>query len=225
MKAARSRRAAIPRKNCGKDPQALTIVATLPFERAMTPAVQASCLDALVDAMSEVCGAALGVSMRELGSATIDVSVDALGSRPGLGPVDGAFMSLVTPEEPIQVGLVVERPGSQVLAKALLGMEAGDEDLPESDVSDAMCEVINMVAGGLKRRADGRLSIVLGLPLFVSGEPLPNQQHRLSARALELGSAKVSVILLTHNSQAAPASRSAVGTTIGGRAPVKEHSA
>lgn len=192
----------------------------------MTPAVQSSCLEALVDALGEVCRTVLGgVSARPLGTATIDVPVDALGSRPGLGPVDGAYLSLVTPEEPIQVGLVIERPGCQVLAKALLGMEPGDEDLPESDVSDAMCEVINMVAGGLKRRVDGRMSIVLGLPLFVAGQPSPNQQHRLSVRTFEIDAAKVSVILLTQNSHAAPASRGAASLAIGGRAPVKEQSA
>lgn len=192
----------------------------------MTPALQASCLEALVDALREVSATALGgASLEALGNPTVDVPVDVLGSRPGLGAVDGAYVSVVTPEEPVQVGLVVERPGCQSLAKALLGMEPGDEDLPESDVSDAMCELINMVAGGLKRRVDGRVSIVLGLPLFVAGHPLPNQQHRLSVRALGLNDAKVSLILLTQNSQAAQASRGAVRSIDGGNAPAKEHSA
>jgi hypothetical protein len=192
----------------------------------MIPALQASCLEALVDAIREVSATVLGgTSVETLGNPSVDVPVDAVGSRPGIGAVDGAYVSLVTPEEPIQVGLVVERPGCQSLAKALLGMEPSDEDLPESDVSDAMCELINMVAGGLKRRVDGRMSIVLGLPLFVAGHPLPNQQHRLSVRALALNDAKVSLILLTQNSQAAPASRGAARSIGGGKAPVKEHSA
>ncbi len=178
----------------------------------MTPALKSSCLDALVDALSEVSATVLG-----------DAGCEALAAEVGHGAGHGAYLSLSTPEEPIQVGLLVAAEGCQALAKALLGMEPGDEELPAGDVGDAMCEIINMVAGGLKRRTSGTLAVTLGLPMFVSGHPLPNQQQEVSARSLRVGDVAVSLILLTQKSGGAPTSRSSATLRAAGRAPAKEH--
>src|SRR5262245_18442635 len=65
----------------------------------------------------------------------------------------GAYLPLGTVERPMQVALLAEPAGCQALAKALLGMEPSDEDLPDADLSDAVSEILNVLAGGIKRGA------------------------------------------------------------------------
>jgi len=180
----------------------------------MTPEILSRCLDALSESTSEVAATVLG-----------GVPFNALGSDSSYGSGHGAYLGLVADDEPFQVGILVDPAGCQSLSKALLGMEPGDEDLPASDVSDAMCEVVNIVAGGLKRRVSERMKITLGLPIFVAGHPLPNQQQEVSARALKLGEVAVSLLVLTQKPHAMPMSRSGVAMQTAGTSPAKEKTA
>jgi Chemotaxis phosphatase CheX len=180
----------------------------------MTPAVQSLCLDALTESASELTSTVLG-----------GLPFEALGSCTDFGAGNGAYLGLVAQEEPIQVGILVDGTGCQLLSKALLGMEPADEDLPPSDVSDAMCEIINILAGGLKRRVSEQMRVTMGLPIFVSGHPLPNQQQAVLARSLKIGDVSASVLLLTQKQNAVPNSRTGVTTQTAGKAPAKEQSA
>jgi Chemotaxis phosphatase CheX len=180
----------------------------------MTPAVQSLCLDALTESASELTSTVLG-----------GLVFQALGACSDFGAGNGAYLGLVAQEEPIQVGILVDGAGCQLLSKALLGMEPTDEDLPPSDVSDAMCEIINIIAGGLKRRVSEQMPVTMGLPIFVSGHPLPNQQQAVLARSLKIGEVAASVILLTQKQNALPISRSGVGIQTAGKLPAKEQSA
>ena len=180
----------------------------------MMPAFQATCLDALTDSASELASTVLGGL--EVASSGPDCQVAA---------GHGAYLGLVAEEEPIQVGLLCEPAGCQILAKSLLGMDPADEDLPIADVSDAMCEIINIVAGGLKRRISGKVAVTLGLPIFVAGHPLPNPQQEIWARELKIGPVPVSLLVVTQKQQAAPLSRSATAAKVAGLSPSKEQSA
>jgi CheY-specific phosphatase CheX len=63
------------------------------------------------------------------------------------------------------VSIAADANGCQRLARALLGMEEGEEDLSTRDVEDAFGEVLNILAGGLKKRlsaSEGKID--LGLP-------------------------------------------------------------
>jgi hypothetical protein len=180
----------------------------------MTPTVQNSCLDALTESARELTSTVLG-----------GLAFEALGPSADFGVGNGAYLGLVAQEEPIQVGILVDGAGCQALSKALLGMEPTDEDLPASDVSDAMCEIINIIAGGLKRRVAERMPVTMGLPIFVSGHPLPNQQQAVLARSLRIGSVSASVLLLTQKQNAVPISRSGVTSSRAGQTPAKEQSA
>jgi len=168
------------------------------------------CLDALIESVREVAATVLGglsfevVPLREIAAG------------------HGAYVGLVAEDEPIQVGILVEGDGCQGLAKTLLGMSSTDEDLPPADVSDAMCEIINIVAGGLKRRVHDRMPVVMGLPLFVSGQPLPNQQQSLSACSIRLGEVEARVLLLTQKTDAVAASRHGVAIQASGQKSANE---
>jgi hypothetical protein len=150
------------------------------------------CLDALCEAARELASTALGGAAFE--------ALDAVGAKP---EGHGAFVNLALSEEAIQVGLLLTPDGCQALAKLLLGMALDDEDLSLSDVGDAMCEIVNIVAGGLKRRLGALMPATLGLPLFVSGHPLPTHQQEVSGRALSIAAVPVTLLLLTQKTRGA----------------------
>ncbi|HEY8945162.1 MAG TPA: chemotaxis protein CheX, partial [Polyangiaceae bacterium] len=91
-----------------------------------------------------------------------------------------------TPEIPMQMGLFADERGCQRLAKALLGMDENDEDLPAADLGDAVSEVLNMLAGSVKRRISDHADVKLGLPVFVRGAVFSTHYSMLTAR-LSLG--------------------------------------
>jgi len=65
----------------------------------------------------------------------------------------------------------------------LLGCNEDTEPLPPADIADALGEIANMVAGGIKRRmAKHDSSIKLGLPFFLHGriEPLAKQETAIT---------------------------------------------
>lgn len=175
----------------------------------MTPQHRTACLQALSDAVAEVAATALG---------GIDVTPVAPAISPAISPPTardaasgsetccGAYLALAAQDEPIQVGLLVDAAGCQILSKALLGMAPADANLPDADVSDAMCEIINIVAGGLKHRVSTELRLVLGLPLFVAGPLLPSREQQLVTRTLKLSEVTVEVLLLTQRDDVPPLS-------------------
>jgi len=171
------------------------------------------------------CVAALSESLAEVAATVLGgLGVDTLSEQAGPAPPHGAFLAIVAQGEPIQLGLLADAGGCQRLAKTLLGMEPDDEELPTSDVSDAMCEIINIVAGGVKRRVSARLGVTLGLPIFVAGPPLPNPQQDISSLTMSLGDVRVNLLLLTQAQRQEPISKSAIRSGPG-RGPAKEHSA
>lgn len=101
--------------------------------------------------------------------------------------VMGAYLALVSDESSVQVGLLSTPAGCQRLAKALLMMAPEDDDLPESDVSDAVAEIVNIAAGAIKGRVLGRAQLKLGLPLFIKGAILPSDRIDLGISRLRFG--------------------------------------
>jgi CheY-specific phosphatase CheX len=87
------------------------------------------------------------------------------------------YVGLVSDANALQIAVGAELAHCRALAAVLLGMEPEEaEDLGEGDVGDAMGEMINVVAGGVKKRLaerDGGLK--LGLPLFLLGRAEPSQ--------------------------------------------------
>jgi len=122
--------------------------------------------------------------------------------------LSGAYLPLSTTTEQIQVGLLADDAGCQALAKALLGMEQTEPDLSMGDMSDSFSEIVNMLAGGLKRRLEGRVDVKLGLPLFVNGVVQPNSHITILATELQLGAVEAVVLLVVPSAAGlAPASK------------------
>lgn len=114
---------------------------------------------------------ALVAAMEETSEAFLDgakMKVIALSKE--LPPeFSGAFLQMVAPKDPVLIGLIGPDASCHALSKILLGM-GPEEELSVTDMNDAMGELINVAAGGLKSRM-GVLggSMQLGLPLFLQG--------------------------------------------------------
>ena len=85
-----------------------------------------------------------------------------------------ASIELKSPEGSWLVSISADPSGCQQLARALLGLEEGEEDLASTDVEDAFGEVLNILAGGLKKRLSASEGeIHLGLPKVNIDKPRP----------------------------------------------------
>jgi CheY-specific phosphatase CheX len=81
-----------------------------------------------------------------------------------------ACVALVGERTMIQLGVSVSEEEAGLVAAAMLGLEEGDDALTNEDVADALGEVANVFAGGLKIRMEGRApQTAIGLPIVLHG--------------------------------------------------------
>lgn len=81
----------------------------------------------------------------------------------------GAYVPILSGDYSLHVGIVSDDEGCASLTRALLGM-APDEDVSQDDIHDAVGEIANMVAGGVKTKVTARgLPVQIGLPIFIHG--------------------------------------------------------
>ena len=109
----------------------------------------------------------------------------------------GAYVPLVAAGCMVQIGVVAEWQACQALARALFGMEADQELDGDSDVSDALGEIANMVAGLVKMRMNERTpGLNSGLPLCVAGHVEPGAGVEQASVALLFDDVRASVRVL-----------------------------
>jgi hypothetical protein len=155
-------------------------------------------MDAWLDAMWE--------SVKSLAVSTLGFDEDSIAISEDqsveLENQAGSYMALVSVEESVQIGIVSDKAGCMTLSGALLGMEPEEaEELEDTDIADAMGEVINIVAGLVKTKmVENRPALNLGLPLFLDGhiEPTPNQT--VSIMNVRLGEINSQIIVIRKNS-------------------------
>lgn len=116
--------------------------------------------------------------------------------------VKSALVALVGDNASVQLGVAATEDGCQKLARALLSMEPEEEDLPEDDVADAVGEVINIVAGQVKRIIGGPDSTMkMGLPLFVHGRFESSEEVETAIADITVGPVPITLLVLkNHNS-------------------------
>jgi CheY-specific phosphatase CheX len=84
-----------------------------------------------------------------------------------------------------ELWFVASRTSCVALAGAMLGgMDVSA--LPPAVVNDAVCELVNMLAGGVKRRLVGS-DLELGLPVFVDGSASASDRLSATTFRLQLG--------------------------------------
>jgi hypothetical protein len=85
----------------------------------------------------------------------------------------GVYIPLMTDGDSVQLGVLGRRDVCAHRAQTRLGMSADEVLDDDGTVFDAVGEVTNLVAGGVKVRAAAHTDVKLGLPLALSGSPLP----------------------------------------------------
>ncbi len=148
-------------------------------------------LHAMTEAVGEIAETSLGYDgCRVLEQAQYG-SVSTFGV-----PVRGAVISLCVREQILNLALYSDSSGCRRLAQAFLGMTE-DEELPEPDVDDSLRELVNILAGGVKRRLpDLAGELWLGLPASVTSQLEPGRSDDATLVNLSIGPVPVQVQLV-----------------------------
>ena len=131
----------------------------------------------------------------EFASTTLDVPLVPI-TADGELPLDltGCFVALVGDEGSLQIGLASDAEGCQTLAKALF---ASEDDLPDEDVGDALGEIANIVAGGVKKRmALVQMALAIGLPIVMEGHLRISERQQLAQADVKLGEVPVRLLIV-----------------------------
>jgi hypothetical protein len=106
----------------------------------------------------------------------------------------GAHIPLIGGGQAFDLALVSSAEGCEALSRAILCVGAGPA-LRDAEVADAVGEIVNMLAGSVKRRMAGHgAELELGLPIFLHGFIQPTD--RLSVVALPTRFGAIDTIVL-----------------------------
>ncbi len=143
-------------------------------------------LTALTDSIEELASLNLGM----------EVSPPQRISHPSPAVSSSASIDLKSSDGNWRVAIAADPDGLQSLAKALLGMEADEENLPNEDVADAFGEVLNILAGGLKKRlSEVEGEILLGLPQFCSDQPIEAEFRSQVLASTSIGTIRTDLMI------------------------------
>jgi CheY-specific phosphatase CheX len=143
-----------------------------------------SWLEATVSAAAELCQTTLGT---ELVIAEHGVPLGA--------EVMGCFVSIFDDTGSVEVGMAADPAGCQTLAQSLF---ASDEPLSDADVTDALGEIANMLAGGVKKRLQiENTPMQLGLPIVMDGRIRPTDRQDLVCSNVQLGDVVAQLVIVS----------------------------
>jgi CheY-specific phosphatase CheX len=139
--------------------------------------------------------AAIGAAA-ECSKTTLSLDLSAP-DEPRLPPeLTGCFIALVGDAGSLQIGFGSDPAGCQTLARALF---ASEDDLPEEDVSDALGEIANIIAGGVKKRMSGGQSpLALGLPIVMCGHVRLTERQQVLEAEVQLGNVPVRLLVISN---------------------------
>lgn len=111
----------------------------------------------------------------------------------------GSYIPVVSPDNSIQIALVATAGDCMRLAQALLGSGPDEGDLSPGDLADAVGEIINIMAGGVKRILRGQdAALALGLPIFIYGHVQSTAVLEYTIADITLGPIPAMFVVLRH---------------------------
>jgi hypothetical protein len=131
---------------------------------------------------------ALGQEFTALAPGTLGLAAPVLATSLMAPPAgsSGAYLPLMAPWGSVQLALVSDEAGCGAIARGLLGMSPG-EPLSAAEVADAVCEVLNILAGGVKAQLRERGPLQMGLPTFFNGPVQPTERMGVAAVEMHAG--------------------------------------
>jgi hypothetical protein len=141
--------------------------------------------------------AAIEAAAKEVATYALSLSSSAVKDPVALeaaATMIGAHIPLVGSGQAFDLALVASSDGCQALARAILSMGPGPA-LRDAEVADAVGEIVNMLAGSMKRCLSGvGPDLTLGLPIFIHGYLQPT--NRMSVIAFPTWFGKIETIVL-----------------------------
>jgi Chemotaxis phosphatase CheX len=110
---------------------------------------------------------------------------------------EGSLLPLYVGEETLQVGVLATPEACRDLTKALLGLEPPEEP-GESDIPDAVGEIVNIIAGILQRKVnveEGQ-AVALGFPVHFLGTLVSTSNVETVAARVNLGPALAELVVV-----------------------------
>lgn len=123
-----------------------------------------------------------------------DLALEGVEQSCDLVGVIACFVALVGENMSMHLGIAATEQHGKVLAQLFQG-----EELPLSvdDVADALGEMVNIVAGGVKKRTVAEHSnLRLGLPLVIRGELRATGGEQISHVRARVGGAQIWLVTL-----------------------------
>jgi hypothetical protein len=146
-----------------------------------------------IESWIEAAVAAVEESAPTLGFSGLERGTRAREAGPDLF---GAFVALTSDVTTIQLGLLATSSGHAALARTLLAL-GEEEELGDADKIDAVRELANVIAGGVKRgmiRHDPGLRI--GLPVFVHGALEKTASLEVLVQDWRLSGERIALVIL-----------------------------
>jgi CheY-specific phosphatase CheX len=147
--------------------------------------------------LKDLCEAVITAS-KELSSVALALDITEFAEwRSGLPPGGyGAYVPLVGDSISAHIGVISNEEGCQKLTRILMEMD-DNENTAEEDVWDAMGEIANIIAGGVKSALTGNsANLKIGLPIVIEGHPALNEKQTQVWTGAELGSVHVDFLLV-----------------------------
>lgn len=106
-----------------------------------------------------------------------------------------AYIPVMAPNEPLQIGIAADQTSCSQLARALLQL-GPDDELGADDAADAFGEIANMVAGMTKSAMSPWIGLVnLGLPMVIHGWVAPSDSIELDCRRATIGASTLTLVI------------------------------
>jgi hypothetical protein len=147
----------------------------------------------LRDWRSAVEGAAAEIATRALSLPGVVVR-DPVDTRHSAALI-GAHIPLVGGGQAFDMALMSSAEGCEALSRAILCLGVGPA-IRDVEIVDAIGEIVNMLAGAMKRRLAGHgAHLALGLPIFVRGYLQPSNRRPVIALPIRFGPIETMVLI------------------------------
>jgi hypothetical protein len=111
------------------------------------------------------------------------------------GNLCGVYIPLLTEQYALHLGLLGQHSACDRLAKALLGMGSEESIADDTELFDAVGEIVNMMAGEVKARVSESTKLSLGVPLALAGKVFPSAGSSSTQGVLRLDGEEMWLVL------------------------------
>jgi hypothetical protein len=106
----------------------------------------------------------------------------------------GAHIPMLGGGQAFDLALVASPEDCKALSRAILCIGPA-APLKDAEIADAIGEIVNMLAGSVKRRLSGQRDLELGLPIFLHGYIQPTERLTVIALPTRLGTIDTMVLI------------------------------